>query len=242
MTDAAGVPPRSLQEFLSLFKWDEAALRDRMQRRVATRHGSPNSVGVIDETSFAKKGNRTACVPRQHCGSLGKLENCVVSVHLGYVAGDFHTLLDAALYLPDGPRPLLIARNVLRPAEVRFFLSNAPLGTPVETLLLVAFSRWRIERMFEDSKSELGLDHFEVRRYGSITRHPLWRRGGRCSRQRAETIAAPLAVTQQRNATPPPHAAIASEPYADYGRLASDCQTCTGASGPERSVVVPAAR
>jgi len=36
ITDAAGVPPRSLQEFLSLFKWDEAALRDRLQRRCAT--------------------------------------------------------------------------------------------------------------------------------------------------------------------------------------------------------------
>lgn len=60
--------------------------------------------------------------------------------------------------LPDGPHPLLIARNVLHPAEVKCFLSNAPLGTPVETLLLVAFSRWRIERMFEDNKSELGLD------------------------------------------------------------------------------------
>ena len=38
-------------------------------------------------------------------------------------------------------------------------------------LLLVAFSRWRIERMFEDSKGELGMDHFEVRRYLSIRRH-----------------------------------------------------------------------
>lgn len=75
--------------------------------------------------------------------------------------------------LPDGPHPLLIARNVLQPDEVKYFLSNAPLSTPVPTLLLVAFSRWRIERMFEDSKGELGLDHFEVRRYGSIMRHLL---------------------------------------------------------------------
>jgi hypothetical protein len=75
--------------------------------------------------------------------------------------------------LPDGPHPLLIARNVLKPDEVKFFLSNAPLETPVETLLLVAFSRWHIERLFEDSKTELGLDHFEVRRYPAITRHLL---------------------------------------------------------------------
>jgi len=342
MADAAGVPPRSLQEFLSLFRWDEAAVRDRLQRRVAARHADPNSVGVIDETSFAKKGDRTACVQRQHCGCLGKLENCVVSVHLGYVAGEFHTLLDGELFLPeetwhndrprcraagipddvvyrpkwqialeqvrralghgvrfswltfdegygakpaflrelaglgqnyvaelpvsfvgwtvpppvlfrdhardqacaagtpprgrprrlprlkvqhtpacevrdllkhsplvrripwqryrvkdgtkgpyvweakcvplwikdehglpDGPHPLLIARNVLKPEEVKFFLSNAPLDTPVQTLRLVAFSRWRIERLFEDSQTELGLDHFEVRQYPAIARHLL---------------------------------------------------------------------
>jgi SRSO17 transposase len=342
IADAAGVPPRSLQEFLSLFKWDETAVRDRLQRRVAARHADLNSVGVIDETSFAKKGDQTACVQRQHCGCLGKLENCVVSVHLGYAAGDFHALLDGELFvpeetwhhdrtrcravgipddvvyrpkweialaqvrralgngvrfswltfdegyggkpaflrelaglgqnyvaeipvsfvgwtvpppvlyrdhardqvlargravmgrprrlprlkvkhtpacevrdllkhsprvrripwqkyrvkegtkgpfvweaksvplwikdengLPDGPHPLLIARPALQPDEVKFFLSNAPLDTPVETLLLVAFSRWRIERLFEDTKTELGLDHFEARRYPAITRHLL---------------------------------------------------------------------
>jgi len=73
--------------------------------------------------------------------------------------------------LPAGPYHLLIARNVLKPDEVKFFLSNAPEGAPVETLLLVAFSRWRIERLFEDTKDELGMDHFEVRRYVSIQRH-----------------------------------------------------------------------
>jgi len=101
IADAAGVPPRSLQEFLSLFKWDETAVRDRLQRRVAARHADPNGVGVIDETSFAKKGAQTAGVQRQHCGCLGKVENCVVSVHLGYVAGGFHTLLDGELFLPE---------------------------------------------------------------------------------------------------------------------------------------------
>jgi hypothetical protein len=75
--------------------------------------------------------------------------------------------------LPSGPYRLLIARNVLKPEEVKFFLSNAPEWVAVETLLLVAFSRWRIERLFEDTKDELGMDHFEVRRYVSIQRHLL---------------------------------------------------------------------
>ncbi len=333
MADAAGVSPRTLQEFLGLLKWDESAARDRLQQRVARRHAHPHSTGIIDEVSFVKKGNRTACVQRQHCGAVGKMENCVVSVHLGYAADDFHTMLEGALYLPqetwhqdrarcrqagipddvvyrpkwrialdqvhralsngvrfawftfdegyggkppflrgldglgqhyvgeipvsfvgwtvepevlyrahardkrrgrprrlprlkvrntppaevreilkhspilrrvawttyrvkegqkgprvwqakcipfwikdeDGlpsrPHRLIVARNVLNADEVKFFLSNAPESVPLETLLLVAFSRWRIERMFEDGKSELGLDHFEVRHFRSITRH-----------------------------------------------------------------------
>jgi len=73
--------------------------------------------------------------------------------------------------LPTAPHHLVVAINVLDPAEVKYFLSNAPEDTPVETLLLVAFSRWKIERLFEDGKSELGLDHFEVRKYLSIQRH-----------------------------------------------------------------------
>lgn len=38
-------------------------------------------------------------------------------------------------------------------------------------LLLVAFSRWRIERCFEDQKGEVGLDHYEGRRYRGMKRH-----------------------------------------------------------------------
>jgi len=331
MADAAGTPPRDLQQFLGLYHWDESAMRDLLQQRVARHHAHPESVGIIDETSFVKKGDQTACVQRQHCGAVGKAENCVVSVHLGYATPEFHTLIDGTLYLPEGtwhehrercrkagipeevvyrakwqialeqlrrargngvrfawmtfdegygskppflreldalgqnyvaevpanfhvwtkkpdvlyrdppgregrprhfprlkkqnnppvearnvatysplfrrqewqnyrvkdgtkgpmvwkvkrirvwikddeglpgaPHHLLVAINVLDLTEVKYFLSNASEGTPVETLLLVAFSRWKIERMFEDGKGELGLDHFEVRKYLSIQRH-----------------------------------------------------------------------
>ncbi|MGQ9648766.1 MAG: hypothetical protein ACUVXJ_01500 [Phycisphaerae bacterium] len=73
--------------------------------------------------------------------------------------------------LPSRPHHLVIARNVLKPQEVKFFLSNAPESAPLEVLLLVAFSRWHIERLFEDSKTELGMDHFEARKYPAIMRH-----------------------------------------------------------------------
>jgi SRSO17 transposase len=38
-------------------------------------------------------------------------------------------------------------------------------------LLLVAFSRWRVERCFQDDKSEIGLDQYEGRRYLGLKRH-----------------------------------------------------------------------
>ena len=42
-------------------------------------------------------------------------------------------------------------------------------------MLLVAFSRWRVERCFEDEKGELGLDHYEGRRYLGLKRHMIIR-------------------------------------------------------------------
>ena len=74
---------------------------------------------------------------------------------------------------PVGPYWLLWARNVLDPAEEKYFLSNAGPDTRRETLLHVAFARWPIERCLEDKKTELGLSHFEVRKYQAICRHLL---------------------------------------------------------------------
>lgn len=72
-----------------------------------------------------------------------------------------------------GPYWLVWARNVLDPVEEKYFLSNAAPATRLETILHVAFARWPIERCFEDQKTELGLSHFEVRRYQAICRHLL---------------------------------------------------------------------
>lgn len=327
---AAGVPPRNLQEFLGAYRWDEDRARNRLQEMVVDEDSGPNSVGIIDETSDVKQGDKTPGVQRQWCGTVGKTENCIVTVHLGYATGDFHCLLDGDLYLPEswsndrarcraaripdevvyrpkwkialelydrargngvtfdwltfdegyggkpeflreiddrqqgfvaevpktftgwihaphvtnrpfrrgrgrgrktprliaGSRPaislenmlkyspelrdqawvryrvkdgekgpmvwevkhvmitiqdeaglpgmclhLMVARNVLKREEIKFFLSNAPEKTPVQTLLLVAFSRWRVERCFEDQKQEVGLDQWEGRRWLGLKRH-----------------------------------------------------------------------
>ena len=327
---AAGIPPRNLQEFLATYKWNEDLTRDRLQEIVVREYSGPNSIGIVDETSDLKKGDKTPGVQRQWCGTVGKTENCIVTVHLGYAVGDFHCLLDGELFLPEdwaadrdrcreagipddvvyrpkwrialelydrsrnngvvldwlgcdegyggkpeflreldarkqlfvaevpttftgwieeprvterpfrrgrgrgrrtprlvaGSRPaisvknmlkyspglrdqpwvryyvkdgqkgplvwevkhtritikdenglpgmrlhLVVARNVLDPEEVKFFVSNAPPEAKVETLLLVAFSRWRVERCFEDQKQEVGLDQWEGRRWLGLKRH-----------------------------------------------------------------------
>ena len=74
---------------------------------------------------------------------------------------------------PAQPGHLVVARNALDRAEVKYFVSNAPAGTRLETLLKVAFSRWRVERCFEDEKTELGFDHYEGRNYTGLLRHQL---------------------------------------------------------------------
>lgn len=72
--------------------------------------------------------------------------------------------------LPSAPRWLVQAYNPLT-GETKYFVSNAPAGTPIERLLHVAFSRWHVERSFRDEKSQLGLDQFECRRYVAVQRH-----------------------------------------------------------------------
>ena len=326
----AGVPVRTLQEFLSQHRWDHDKARDRLQQIVRDEHAGSNSVGIFDETSDVKKGDKTPGVQRQWCGAVGKKENCIVTVHLAYAREGFHCLLDGELYLPkswsaerdrcreagipdemvyrpkweialelydravanglhfdwltfdegyggkpellrelsarpqrfvaevprnfmgwvDAPRVitrpfrkhgrgrgrktprlasgspparrvdamldqdglrnqpwqkwrvkdghkgpmvwevkrlrfspvdagglpgeplhLIVARDVLNPEDLKFFVGHAPAGTPVQTMLLVAFSRWRVERCFEDQKSEIGLDQYEGRRYTGLKRH-----------------------------------------------------------------------
>jgi len=97
---AAGVAPRTLQVFLSSVRWDENHMANQLQRIVARDHAHPKAIGVIDETGNPKKGRHTAAVHRQWCGNTGKVDNCVVGVHVSYVVGDFQCLLDSDLYLP----------------------------------------------------------------------------------------------------------------------------------------------
>lgn len=306
------IAPRTLQEFLNSDIWDHPRARDRVQQIVARDHEDPKAIGIIDDSGHAKSGKKTPGVQRQYCGRLGKIANCVVTVHLAFSSYDtrFRTMLDTELFLPEswsndrercreagipdeviyrpkhhialdqldrseangvhlewitadiwysekpdflagleqrdrryvveiprnlrgwlynpGAEPrhpargveelchsakpmtrqewtpfhikdtergpmvwkvksapfwlrrgdqvlsgyhLIWAYNPLHPEEEKWFLVWDPLEDKLETWLHVAFARWPVERILQDKKSELGLSHFEVRKYQAVMRH-----------------------------------------------------------------------
>jgi SRSO17 transposase len=101
---AAEVPPRTLQEFLSSFRWDHQRAEDLLHRQVADRPGGPG-LGIIDACGHAKQGDKTPGVQRQWCGATGKIDNCVVGQHLLYTDNDpanpFGCILCSDLFLPE---------------------------------------------------------------------------------------------------------------------------------------------
>src|SRR5438128_2032093 len=78
MALAAGLPPRNLQQFLSLHRWDDAMVRDRVMQIIGREHHDPEAISIIDETYHAKKGGLTPGVQRQWCGTRGATDNCTV--------------------------------------------------------------------------------------------------------------------------------------------------------------------
>ena len=102
---ASGVAVRTLQESLRDHLWSFQQAQDVLRRDViATLAEVPadesGTVGIVDETSVVKKGTKTPGVQRQWCGAVGKMENGIVTVHLGVARGRYKTLIDSDLFLP----------------------------------------------------------------------------------------------------------------------------------------------
>src|SRR3954466_12465590 len=68
-------------------------------------------------------------------------------------------------------KALLIRRSLEKPDELTFYLTLAPEGTELTTLVQVAGTRWTIEACFEAAKGEVGLDEYEVRSWTGWHRH-----------------------------------------------------------------------
>jgi SRSO17 transposase len=95
-----------LQKFIAVAPWQSDDVQAEIQAAFAdelvpSAAGTPiGTVGVIDESGFAKKGTKSAGVARQHNGRLGKEDNCQVGVYLIGVTPAGDALLDHRLYLP----------------------------------------------------------------------------------------------------------------------------------------------
>jgi SRSO17 transposase len=93
--------PDRMQRLLYRVPWDAEAARDRMQQFVIETFGDTEGIGVVDETSFLKKGTHSVGVARQYLGAAGKLENGQVATVLSYATRRAHVFLDRRLYLPE---------------------------------------------------------------------------------------------------------------------------------------------
>ncbi len=94
---------QSLLHFVANAPWSDAAVLARVREIVLpeiTRAG-PIEAWIIDDTSFPKKGRHSVGVARQHCGQLGKQDNCQVAVSLSLATHAASLPVFYRLYLPD---------------------------------------------------------------------------------------------------------------------------------------------
>jgi SRSO17 transposase len=66
---------------------------------------------------------------------------------------------------------LLVRRSLTDPTDLAYYVCFCPAETPLAALVRAAGTRWAIEESFESAKSEVGLDHYEVRRWPGWYRH-----------------------------------------------------------------------
>jgi SRSO17 transposase len=66
---------------------------------------------------------------------------------------------------------LLVRRSLTDPTDRAYYVCFCPADTPLAELVRVAGTRWTIEEGFESAKGEVGLDHYEVRRWPGWYRH-----------------------------------------------------------------------
>jgi SRSO17 transposase len=92
---------RDMQHFVGQSPWQKEAAVVIHQGLVAQTLGEADGVMLIDESGVVKQGQDSVGVAAQYCGSVGKVANSQVGVHLGYVSRRGYTLVDSQLFMPD---------------------------------------------------------------------------------------------------------------------------------------------
>ena len=91
-----------LQYFLSDSQWEHQPIIEQISSDADQLMGGYSDSGLyIDETGIPKKGKMSVGVARQWCGQVGKVDNCQVAVIATLGRGNFSTMIDFRLYLPE---------------------------------------------------------------------------------------------------------------------------------------------
>ena len=98
---AGNATPYGIQHLLGRANWDADAVRDELRSYVVESLADDESVLIVDETGFIKKGEKSVGVKRQYTGTAGKTENCQVGVLLAYASRRGQAFIDRELYLPE---------------------------------------------------------------------------------------------------------------------------------------------
>ena len=93
---AGNATPYGIQHLLGRANWDAEAVRDELREYVGEHLCGEESVLIVDETGFIKKGDKSVGVKRQYTGTAGKRENCQVGVFLAYASERGQGFIDRA--------------------------------------------------------------------------------------------------------------------------------------------------
>ena len=133
------------------------------------RHGPVPRVPVPNAPSQEARQVLGAARWRTHAwraGTKGRLAARFAAVRVGDgpPRGDIH-------HLPGEPAWLVGEERA--DGERRYYLTNHPAGAPLRTLVGALKQRWACEQLHQQLKEELGLDHFEGRRWRGLHHHAL---------------------------------------------------------------------
>jgi SRSO17 transposase len=84
---------------------------------------------------------------------------------------DWAVVESALWWGPEWRQWLLVRRSLSDPADLAYYVCFGPAPTALPELVRVAGIRWAIEEGLESAKGEVGLDHYEVRRWEGWYRH-----------------------------------------------------------------------
>ena len=96
-----GANVRCMQSTITDALWNEDKMVSIYHEKVRKGLADPNAAMIFDESGFVKKGEDSAGVARQYCGTIGKVENCQVGTFAAYVSRLGYALVDKELFIPE---------------------------------------------------------------------------------------------------------------------------------------------